>query len=714
MSLRSCSSALWTILLPLVWSCGAGAPARAIAPKAQTAEEALGEADGKSECKSPNGKAQPLVVDWKSDRRADLELAMKEGLAVVAYDCGRFELLKDCKVKGSYGFAGVSLKEDVVQLSGKDDLAVNLPFSSATLSTQLDRGSSIDLALALVGRKGTTVRQVVRKQLEGECTGASHVVRGVYVGAFAMTKGTYGNVRAAAEIFGMGVSGGSASKSATENRDGTLAACKEAKPSEPTPPERCQAAIRVDLIPITTSATTSDDSDTGTAAGAPEDGGGDCSGGRVLAGGICTTKTKAQRPYRCKPSDFEECQTQCSKGDGASCRAVGFFFKGGRKDQAGQEIKADPQRALQAYTTACERGDALGCHELGMMILSQSRELEKSDPPKAKKVRNQAEEAFLKACELGEAWSCWNSGSWYLRTGAMATAAPFGTNPTLGISLYERSCNLGYAPGCSSLADERIIGKNTKKDAGSGMKLLERACDAGEGRECEKQGDYLREGKVVAADKVGAIMAFTRGCKQVGFKKSYRACAKLGEMYAKGEGVTADLPKAIEAYKAGCPDTGSTGVEACRALALTYEKGQGVKAAPALAAEYYTRSCGNGDCLKAGGLYEKGATGKPDYAKAAEAYTKGCKRFGDKDACLAQGRLLEKDDKAQAKVHYLDVCQRLRHDASCKAYVKLGGDVAETKKPYQPPSAPGAPSGKPPTPAPAPGSKSAPPPPTAK
>lgn len=101
------------------------------------------------------------------------------GSKVPTFDCQRFELLRQCRLSGSYGFAGVSRKEDVIQLTSSDELSANLPLSGAKLGAQLERGVSIDLALITIGRKASTLEAASRHELLGDCRGASHFVRAV-------------------------------------------------------------------------------------------------------------------------------------------------------------------------------------------------------------------------------------------------------------------------------------------------------------------------------------------------------------------------------------------------------------------------------------------------------------------------------------------------------------------------------------------------------
>src|SRR4051812_46450906 len=90
--------------------CGPGSAASKIRPDDPTAANALGEAGG-GECHEVDSSAEPLVVDWKVEQRGDLEEAMHDGVAVVAYSCKGIKLLKDCHIDGKYGFLGMTKRE---------------------------------------------------------------------------------------------------------------------------------------------------------------------------------------------------------------------------------------------------------------------------------------------------------------------------------------------------------------------------------------------------------------------------------------------------------------------------------------------------------------------------------------------------------------------------------------------------------------------------
>jgi len=197
------------------------------------------------------GKAgEPLIVDWKPEQRGDLEVAMKQGVAVLAYDCKGIRLLPDCHLDGTYAFIATTRSEEVVQLANADEVRANLPLSGATLGAEVSGSAAIDIAMVMVGKKSTTVMGPAKSDLKGACDGATHYVRRATVGAFAMGTGTEGRAKAVVEIFGAGAGGASTSTKKVENKQGDLNDCTKASPDQPTPPPQCGAPIRLSVEPI--------------------------------------------------------------------------------------------------------------------------------------------------------------------------------------------------------------------------------------------------------------------------------------------------------------------------------------------------------------------------------------------------------------------------------------------------------------------------------
>ncbi len=329
------SSVLSTLVLALgaftaLDGCGVGGAGAAVRPKEATAAEGLGEGP----CREAESSGEPLVVDWKPEQRGDLELMMKENVAIVSYSCKGFKLLKDCKVDGTYGFLGMSKKEQVVKLNNADEVKANLPLGgigiAGSISAEMARGSTLDVAMIMIGKIKTTWTKVQADELKGECAGATHFVKGAMVGAFAMQTGTKGQVKTAAQMFGASASGASSSEKNVQNKDGDVSDCAKSTPDDKKAPSQCQAFIRLELKGITPKAAAPA---AGAAAAAPppesKPAGNDiavaeatCPKGLVMSEGKCT-EPKSAAAYLCNPSKASECEEQCGKGNAPSCGAAG-------------------------------------------------------------------------------------------------------------------------------------------------------------------------------------------------------------------------------------------------------------------------------------------------------------------------------------------------------------------------------------------------------
>src|SRR5687768_15539908 len=96
-------------------ACPAGKAAQTVQPTQPT----IGDADPSMKsggggsvgaCKTAD-RADLMVVDWTPEMRGDIEVAMKEGLALVKYDCKTVELVPACSLGGEYGYIGTTRRE---------------------------------------------------------------------------------------------------------------------------------------------------------------------------------------------------------------------------------------------------------------------------------------------------------------------------------------------------------------------------------------------------------------------------------------------------------------------------------------------------------------------------------------------------------------------------------------------------------------------------
>jgi hypothetical protein len=197
-----------------------------------------------------------------------LEAALKRGLVLVRHDCQRLEIVEDChpviyvdhteQTDYRYGYEAVTVKEEVVRMNDADDVRVRLPTMGASLAadleTDLARGSSLDLALVVIGRYVTAAHAISARRVRETSTACrtakpTHFVKSISVGAFAMSVGARADARGVAEVFHAGARGESVSSKTRAVKDGELEACRGGHEAS-APPQGCGAPIRVELAKV--------------------------------------------------------------------------------------------------------------------------------------------------------------------------------------------------------------------------------------------------------------------------------------------------------------------------------------------------------------------------------------------------------------------------------------------------------------------------------
>ena len=555
-------------------SCGGGAGEK-LRPKDYTGTEAL--AGVAPVCAGAPRLARPLTVDLDADVRGDLEASMKKGVVVVAYDCATLRVLSNCRLAdGDYEYAGVSRKEEVVQMKGMDELRVNLPVGSAKLGGEVQAGRSVDLALVSVGRRSTTLGKVEHAQLTGTCDGATHFVQKAFLGAFSIATGSVGKAAVVADLFQVGASGKSESERKASSSDGSLEACRKSDPDSEAPPAECRAPLRVELVPIVGEAPPA--STTGAAGKAekreiePEVN--PCPSGYNFVSGLCSKSADAAR--LCDVKDAADCKAQCDKGSAASCLNYGTILLGSKKSG----------EAKSPFKKACDAGDVEGC--AGYANLSYPGELTTATLGQAK----EALEMSRKACTAGSMVGCGDVSSW-LR-GLDGSEDKRLVDMMGGLRASERGCALGDATACQ-VAGSDYLGNSfgVPKNSEKAIALLGRGCDGGgDASQCQFLAKKLLVGGAVIpkdpergvrfarracsldADTCAELVkplieagkvadAFTqakRGCEvKQGRGGTYvdttdTACGLLGDLYAAGTGTPKDAAKASEAWVAACKD----------------------------------------------------------------------------------------------------------------------------------------------------------------
>ncbi len=549
--------------------CGAGA---AVRPDPIRGAAALGESGGT--CPTPH--STPLVVDWKADERADLELAMRRGVAVVAYTCEGIKLLPDCRVAaGGYGYAGVTQQEEDVQIDNGDELRATLPkmgaLMGAQLSAELDRGTSIDIATMLVGKVRTTIERASRTDLIGTCVEATHFVRGASLGAFAMKQGTRGKIQASATLFGSSEDASSESTKSMTSKAGVLEACKQADRGDTQPPKQCGAPFRVELDAIEEPRTTHEPAETASRGQGGGDTGYVCPQGLVSSGGKCA-RPETVDSFACRSGDAEGCATQCERGNGPSCVTLGTMMS------EGKGVPIDQARSAALWQKGCDLGDHSGC--VGIAV----RMFRGHGVPK---------------------------------------------NPDQAVVIMQRECDAGSFYGCAQLA--LVNAFYVPQPTAQALPLGVRACNGGESEGCQAVGTMYKLGKGAPKDLARSKEYFERSCQDG--KGIGTGCKELATLYAVGEGVPRDDAQAFHYLALGCymtlPD------DTCQFAANFAEQGRGTSKDYARAGRFLSHGCTEGDarsCTRLG--LASAHTHPPDPERARVFLKRGCD-LGDAEGCKA-------------------------------------------------------------------------------
>jgi len=445
------------VLLSAMVACATQKTGNVVRPDAPRADQALGQET--RACPPDGDRASVLVVDWDAHTRMDLEAAARNGLAAVRYTCEDFEIIDGCAIPDEYQFTAVTPKEELIRIVNRDELSANLPLGGARLEGKLKRGTSLDLALILVGKRSAATQDLTRIGLGSECERATHVVHAMSVGGFALSTSAEGAASSAAEVFSLGARAGNQSERRSVSRDGDVNACRATALDASEAPERCGSAIRLDLRRIANDLSASH-------KGEPQS---RCPAPLVFTGGAC----RDPKATACHERDPAGCRSACDQGDGEAC----FTLAG---------LTEDAEKAGALLERACTGGSAEACLERAEQLLTDLPEGIAVTEINA--LAHRTRPLYLQACKLGSAEGC----------GALSSS--YYDAPVARFEAARRGCKLGSAVGCFNQYSAMKSGEGTEKNPDDAVDVAVRACRAGKAKLCSAAATALRLGKDIDKD----------------------------------------------------------------------------------------------------------------------------------------------------------------------------------------------------------------------
>ncbi|HWB80418.1 MAG TPA: hypothetical protein VG755_35885 [Nannocystaceae bacterium] len=206
--------------------------------------------DGEARAKGAPTATRPFIVNWAPTERTALETRATEGTIVIAVKDEDVRVLPRCRAPGAYRFVGSSHASQTMSIENQAELGAKLPFSGPVdLGATLQAYGLLTVEYHSIGEWRLDRDVVAEAELTGDCTGASHVLGSLSVGAFEFFAGNKvgGGVTAsvpmAAEV------GAKASQEYKHlDKGGDKAACEAAIAGAEKPTERCDSVVAIELV----------------------------------------------------------------------------------------------------------------------------------------------------------------------------------------------------------------------------------------------------------------------------------------------------------------------------------------------------------------------------------------------------------------------------------------------------------------------------------
>jgi hypothetical protein len=177
-----------------------------------------------------------FFVDWPEGVSARISSAANDGLVVVRRKGCKLEVLDKCHGGGSYDFVDVSPSRDRTEVSADNAIAIGVVGrDDKRIGAEAGLGSARAIEYAIVGQR---VAKAAATEITGECSGATHVVTAISVGAFELATSEHSEVSAIIKLH--------EHKGEEHHRAGDVERCSkhDAKGSD-----ECVWPIKLDLAP---------------------------------------------------------------------------------------------------------------------------------------------------------------------------------------------------------------------------------------------------------------------------------------------------------------------------------------------------------------------------------------------------------------------------------------------------------------------------------
>lgn len=203
---------------------------------------------GAGSCDDAEEIDERLVVDWSPLDRSRLESAVRSGLVLVRVDGCRARVVDTCTVvRRPYAFSATSRQREIMLVRDSGELGVKLPLLASRFGASVSRSSALDVTMTVVGRFEAGASALSASDVEGECSGVTHFVSSVSVGAFAISTTDEASANASADLLVAGSHAAYANERRHVDSAGIEEHCSLSRRADGAPPEDCAIPLRIEL-----------------------------------------------------------------------------------------------------------------------------------------------------------------------------------------------------------------------------------------------------------------------------------------------------------------------------------------------------------------------------------------------------------------------------------------------------------------------------------
>lgn len=205
-----------------------------------------------TKCRVAASAASPLVTEWPASEKAHLQSLASHQPVAVAYSGCDLRIVDACRLTGKYTWRRTTLASDTIEITTGDELWAKLPLGAAGLEGELDRSGRLAVRTTVAGQLALEGLDPNAVPADPACSGVTHVVAGIAVGAFGLMSGGGSTVRGGVSVGGVGAGASTRRDEQIVRQAGEPRACADT--TESSPHAQCGAPIQLFLQPVATPA----------------------------------------------------------------------------------------------------------------------------------------------------------------------------------------------------------------------------------------------------------------------------------------------------------------------------------------------------------------------------------------------------------------------------------------------------------------------------